>query len=111
VAGDGKVETGSGWIKLEHVQGGLHAETGSGSISVSGKPTNNWKLETGSGSIDLHTGNSPMNLDASTGSGTVHVNVPFSGNADESHHHVSGKVSGGGPTVVVEAGSGSVTIN
>ena len=66
-----KAHTGSGNIELKNVRGGLHAETGSGSIKVGGAPTAYWKLETGSGNVELWTGNAALTLDAETGSGNV----------------------------------------
>ena len=106
--GDVKAETGSGSIELRAVRGGLHAETGSGSIKVSGTPTAPWKLETGSGSIELWTGSAALTLDAETGSGSVHTDREMTTQGTENHHHITGKIGGGGPMVKVETGSGSI---
>lgn len=109
--GDAKAQTGSGSIELRNLRGGLHAETGSGGIKVGGTPTAYWKLETGSGSVELWTGNAPMTLDAETGSGSIHSDREMLTQGSESHHHLSGKIGGGGPTVKVETGSGSIRIH
>jgi DUF4097 and DUF4098 domain-containing protein YvlB len=106
-----KAETGSGTIRLEGVTGGLYAQTGSGDITISGKPGDNWKLETGSGSVTLNTGHSGYNLDASTGSGDVHSDPPLMTHGTLNHHHVTGEINGGGPTVRVDTGSGDIRIH
>lgn len=109
--GDVKAETGSGSIELRNLRGGLHAETGSGGIKVTGTPTAYWKLETGSGSVDLWVGNAPMTLDAETGSGGIHSDREMMTQGTQNHHHLSGKLGGGGPMVKVETGSGSIRIH
>jgi hypothetical protein len=102
---------GSGSIRLTGVKGGLKAETGSGDISVAGQPTEGWKIEAGSGSIDLNLGGSKFTLDASTGSGSIHTDQAISMQGSLEHHHITGNVAGGGPTVKVETGSGSIRIH
>ncbi len=110
-AHDVKANTGSGDLYLKNVQGMLKAETGSGSIEVSGQPTAPWKLETGSGNISLTTGNAHFTLDASTGSGSVHSDPPMTTHGSVEHHHVTGDINGGGPTVRAETGSGDIRIH
>jgi DUF4097 and DUF4098 domain-containing protein YvlB len=104
-------ETGSGSIHLENIQGRLKAQTGSGDISVSGKPGEDWKLETGSGSIDLGVGSAPMTLDAESGSGSITTtqNLVTHGSVDK--HHITGSINGGGPMVKAETGSGNIKVN
>ena len=106
-----KAETGSGSIELHNLKGALHAHTGSGNIRVNGSPVSEWKLGTGSGSVDLTVGNTGLTLDASTGSGGVHCDREIAGQDNESKHHLSGKIAGGGPTVRVETGSGSIRVH
>lgn len=110
-SGDVKAETGSGSIELHHIRGALKAETGSGSIKADGVPVSTWKLETGSGSIEVWTNNASFTLDAETGSGGVHTDRELTGANPENHHHLSGKVGGGGPLVHLEAGSGSIHVH
>ncbi len=111
--GDGEVkaETGSGSIELRNLHGGLHAQTGSGSIKAAGTPAAQWKLETGSGSIELWTGDAGMNIDAETGSGSIHTDREMTTQGTSSRHHVTGKINGGGPLVKMETGSGSIRIH
>jgi hypothetical protein len=111
--GDGEVkaETGSGSIELHNVHGGLHAQTGSGSIKVGGTPSAPWKLDTGSGSVDLSTGNARLTLVAESGSGSIHTDQEMTTQGTADRHHIVGKINGGGPTVRVETGSGSIRVH
>ena len=102
---------GSGCIRLTGVKGGLKAETGSGDVSIAGQPLQAWKVEAGSGSIDLNLGGSKFTLDAETGSGSIHTDQAISMQGSLEKHHIIGNVNGGGPTVKVETGSGSVRIH
>lgn len=109
--GDVKAETGSGNIELRSLHGGLHAHTGSGNIKASGSPAMDWKLDTGSGNIEFWPGDAGFTLDASTGSGNVHSDQEMAVQGSFDHHHIMGKVHGGGPTVRAETGSGDVRVH
>jgi DUF4097 and DUF4098 domain-containing protein YvlB len=106
-----KADTGSGNLELRNLRGGLHAETGSGNIKAGGAPTGDWKLEAGSGNIDIWIGNAAVTLDASTGSGGIHTDQEITTHGSSDHHHVVGKINGGGPTVRVETGSGDIRVH
>ena len=109
--GDVKAGTGSGSIDIGEVHGGLIAETGSGGIKVKGRPTKDWKLETGSGTIEFWAGDAPVTIDASTGSGGIHSDREMLTQGTMNNHHIIGKLNGGGPTVRMETGSGSIQIH
>jgi len=109
--GDVKAQTGSGNVELRNVHGGLHAGTGSGDIKVGGAPSSDWKLETGSGNIEFSTGGAAFTLEASTGSGSIHTDMEMLTQGSNNHHHVSGKIAGGGPTVRIETGSGDIRVH
>jgi hypothetical protein len=109
--GDVKATTGSGSIELHNLHGALEAKTGSGSIKVEGAPLGPWRLTTGSGSVELTTGGTAFTLDASTGSGSIHSDREMLTQGTEEHHHLTGKIGGGGPLVHVETGSGSIRIH
>ena len=109
--GDVRAQTGSGTIHITGVSGGLQAQTGSGEIEATGKPTTDWKLGTGSGSIHLTVGKSTaFNLNASSGSGGIHVSQPINLQGDLNRHHITAAVNGGGPTIQARTGSGSISI-
>lgn len=109
--GDVKAETGSGNIELRDLKGALRAQTGSGDIKASGKPGGQWKLGTGSGSVEIWTGDSAFTLDAGCGSGSIHSDRALVTEGTAGHHHLAGKVNGGGPLVRIETGSGSIEIH
>ena len=109
--GDVVAETGSGDIELKDIHGGFHGETGSGDIKASGTPSASWNLQTGSGTIELWTGNAPATLDASTGSGEVATDHEMMVQGSFDHHHIRGKLNGGGPTIRVQTGSGEIHIH
>ena len=106
-----KAETGSGSIELHNLKGALHAHTGSGNIRVNGSPVSEWKLGTGSGSVDLTVGNTGLTLDASTGSGKISTDHEMTVQGSFDRHHMTGKLNGGGPTVRVETGSGNIEVH
>jgi hypothetical protein len=109
--GDDKAQTGSGSIELRGVNGALEARTGSGQVKVTGTPAGPWHLETGSGSVEIWTGDAAFTLDAACGSGGIHSDRAVSTHGSESKHHLSGAVNGGGPTVRIHTGSGSIRIH
>ena len=109
--GDVKAHTGSGNMELRNLHGALRAGTGSGDIKVGGAPTTDWKLGTGSGAVELWPGSTGITLDASTGSGSIHSDHEVATQGTLNHHHVSGKLNGGGPTVRIETGSGDIRIH
>jgi hypothetical protein len=110
-SGDVKAETGSGNIELHKLHGALRATTGSGNIKAEGMPAGPWHLQTGSGDSELWTNGAAFTLDASTGSGGIHCDPEITGYFDSDKHHISGAIRGGGPTVRVETGSGSIRVH
>ena len=109
--GDVTAHTGSGSIRIDGVSGPLRATTGSGSIQAAGNPTSEWRAETGSGSIRLQLApDAHFTLNAETGSGTIHTDRAILMQGNLNNHHVTGTINGGGPTVRVSTGSGSITI-
>jgi hypothetical protein len=110
-SGDVHAHTGSGNITLNGLNGSLIAGTGSGDIKATGSPAGDWKLTTGSGNIELWPGSAGFNLDAHTGSGEVHSDHEMTVQGSFDHHHIQGRVNGGGPQVYVQTGSGDVRIH
>jgi hypothetical protein len=111
-SGDIKAKTGSGSIKIQGLNGSLTARSGSGDIQADGHLTGAAMLGSGSGSIKLRlTPDAHFNLEASTGSGDIHVGFPNAPQQnDNSRHHLTGPVNGGGAPLEIRTGSGDVTI-
>jgi hypothetical protein len=112
-AGDVKAKTGSGTIKIHGFNGALTARSGSGDIQAEGHLTGAANLGSGSGSIKLRLSpDAHFNLEASTGSGDIHVNFPGAPQQDDhSRHHLTAPINGGGPALEVRTGSGDVEID
>jgi hypothetical protein len=112
-AGDVKARTGSGNVHIHGLNGGLIARSGSGDIDADGHLNGSASLESGSGKVELHLGSDAhFNLEASTGSGDIHVNFPNAPHQDDhSRHHLTGPVNGGGPPLEIRTGSGDVEIS
>jgi hypothetical protein len=109
-SGDVKAQTGSGNVELRNIHGGLRAGTGSGNIKVAGAPAAPWYLHTGSGNVEFDSGGASFTLDASSGSGSIHTDREMLTQGTQERHHVMGKIGGGGPTVRIETGSGSIRV-
>jgi len=109
--GEVKAQTGSGDIEVKGVHGALKAQTGSGGIKITGTPSADWKLETGSGNVELWTGSAPLTIDASFGSGGLHTDREMLTQDSSDHHHISGKLNGGGPLVRIGTGSGEIRVH
>jgi hypothetical protein len=111
-AGDVKAKTGSGDIKIQGFNGGLTARSGSGDIQAAGRLTGEANLASGSGSIKLHlTPDAHFNLEASTGSGDINVDFPGAPKqGDNSRHHLTASINGGGAPLEIRTGSGDIDI-
>lgn len=111
VAGNVDVETGSGHLELARLSGGLTATTITGGISAEGRPSDEWVLRTGSGSVNVTL---PQDLafevSARSGSGGVTVNHPVTTTGRMPRNSLEGTVRGGGVRVAVETGVGAIRI-
>jgi len=106
-AGEVKASTGSGSIRIQGLNGALTARTGSGDIEANGTLSGPSHLQSGSGSIRAHVAHdSHLNVDATTGSGSIRI----AGNSSD-HHHLSAPLNGGGASLEAHTGSGDIEIN
>lgn len=128
-----RVNTGDGSIRGEELDGTLEARSGDGSVHVAGRFDNlqlhtqdgsveldakagsklqsSWHLETGDGSVRL---NVPRDLRADlelrTGDGHIQVDLPGLSAENKTEHETRGRLNGGGPTLLVKTGDGSITV-
>ncbi len=132
--GDTRLGTGDGSINADSLEGTLNAHSGDGRIQVRGR-FEAVELRTGDGSIDLsvspgskmaglwrvHSGDGGVtvrlpegfaaDLDAHSGDGSIHVNLPAStAGFHSSENNFRGKLNGGGQTLRVETGDGSIRL-
>lgn len=133
VKGDLGFQTGDGTIHGTDLEGRLVAETGDGSIRISGSFTK-LDVETGDGSIDAaaETGPGPRtgwrfvtgdgslvlripedfkaDLDAHTGDGGISLDFPIEVSGTFTHTTVQGTLNGGGPSLQLKSGNGSIRL-
>ncbi len=129
--GPAKLDTHDGNIDGTGFDGALNASSGDGNIHVKGR-FNLLSLRSGDGNVEaevasgshmdaawsIHTGDGNVilwlppdlaaDLDAHTGDGHITVDLPLAGNGGREENNVTGKLNGGGATLTVRTGDGSV---
>jgi DUF4097 and DUF4098 domain-containing protein YvlB len=115
---DGRAEitTGDGHVNVEGRFDALTIRTGDGSVTArAGKGSTvsaPWNIHTGDGSVDLDLpGEMQANLDASTHDGRISLGIPVMVEGTFSSTKILGKMNGGGQTIVVRTGDGSIHLN
>jgi DUF4097 and DUF4098 domain-containing protein YvlB len=104
-------QTGSGNIHVDSVGGEVRAQTGSGSVEVRQVARADVSVQTGSGSVTLDLPpDAAYTLDARTGSGSISTSQPLTVQGRVARNHLTGTVRGGGNSVQVRTGSGSIDI-
>jgi DUF4097 and DUF4098 domain-containing protein YvlB len=107
------VDTGDGRINVRGRFDTLNLKTGDGSIeaeAASGsKIASSWTLHSGDGHINLRlSGDFSANLDAHTGDGHITLDIPISVTGSLSHSSIHGKINGGGGSLSISSGDGSI---
>jgi Putative adhesin len=132
--GEMELETGDGRQEINGVDGTLNARSGDGRITVEGRfdalrlntgdgriearalagsaVASDWELRTGDGSVTLAL---PQDLaadvDLRTSDGHITLDVPVTINGGTvAEHNVQGKLNGGGNSLSVHTGDGSIRI-
>lgn len=131
--GDVYLRTGDGHIQGSDFDGTLRADTGDGHITLGGR-FDALDLKSGDGSIEaearngsrihtdwrLHTGDGHINLrlppdftadlEAHTGDGHISLDFPVTVSGSLTGSHIHGKMNGGGGSLSVTTGDGSIRI-
>ncbi len=131
--GELSMHSGDGHINGMHLEGSLDINTGDGHISVDGR-FDSLNLKTGDGNIEarvmngskvanswrLHSGDGRINvwlpadlnadLDAHTGDGHITLDVPVSVSGSLSKNSIHGKLNGGGGSIAISSGDGSIHV-
>jgi translation initiation factor IF-1 len=131
VTGEMRLHTGDGGIEATGLDGRLVASSGDGRISVTGRfdqldihtgdgsveaaalpgsaIAEPWNVRTGDGNVTVRLPDGfKANLSADTGDGTVTMNVPVAMSGRLSGSHVRGSLNGGGGSLTVRTGDGSI---
>jgi hypothetical protein len=112
---DGKCDASSGDGRV-HLSGRfdvLTAKSGDGSVTVEAirgsKLDSSWSITSGDGSIDVAVpADLPANLEASSGDGHITSDIPVTMEGVMSKSHIHGKMNGGGSTLTIHTGDGSI---
>ncbi len=124
--GDGHVEgsdfdgylnadTGDGHITIRGRFDGLYLKSGDGSIQAEIQPgskiATSWSLHTGDGHIDIKLPDGfAAELDAHTGDGHINLDFPVTVSGSISESRIHGKINGGGGTLALTSGDGSIRV-
>jgi hypothetical protein len=114
---DGKCEatTGDGGIRLTGRFDGLDLRSGDGGVTARAESgstlTSTWSIRTGDGPVDLGIPRDfKANLDVSTSDGRVTLGLPVTVEGQVSSSRINGTINGGGPSVVIHSGDGSIRL-
>jgi DUF4097 and DUF4098 domain-containing protein YvlB len=111
-SGDTKVETSGGRLTFENINGKIFGRSSGGSISAKLKSPvpGDVNLETSAGSIDvLVPADAGLDVEAEASSGRVTSDLPFTGTRTD-RDSMKGKINGGGKSLVLRSGAGSISI-
>lgn len=107
-----KVDVGSGGVRMQGVSARrVEIDTGSGSVGLGlAADVEYTKIDTGSGGVRLELPESfGAQLDIDTGSGGIHMDVPATARS-ASRTHFAGSMGDGNGRVIIDTGSGGVTL-
>jgi len=112
---DGKYEadSGDGRIRLTGRFDALKVKSGDGGIDARALQGSTldvpWNIVTSSGSVEIALpGNLQVSIDATTGDGHISLDMPVTVEGVISKSQVHGKLNGGGQTLTIHTGDGSI---
>ncbi len=114
---DGTIEarTGDGAVKIRGRFDGVQVHTSDGSVNLQAiagsKMNGSWRLESGDGSVTLSVpGDLAADVEAHTGDGHISFELPMTLSDKKSDHDLRGRMNGGGASLIVKTGDGSIRI-
>lgn len=131
--GDLRFHTGDGEIDAKEIDGRLTAASGDGRLTVEGRfdlldlrtgdgpvevaaktgsaIASSWSVRTGDGSVTLRLpADFKANVDAHTSDGRVMLDLPLTVSGSVNRSHVQGTLNGGGGSLSVHTGDGSIRL-
>lgn len=131
--GEMRLSTGDGDVDARGLEGALEVSTGDGNVRVGGnfyrlslktgdgqvevevnpgsKMATSWTVRTGDGNVTLRLPEGfAADLDARTGDGTIELGFPVTVSGVFRSSEIHGKINGGGMTLSVHTGDGSIRL-
>ena len=115
---DGKcdVSTRDGSIHVAGRFDSLDLKSGNGPVTARAEPgskiSSTWSIATKDGSVTVEIPKTlQVNLDARTGDGRISLGIPISVEGDLGKKALHGAINGGGPTLLIHTGDGSIHLN
>jgi DUF4097 and DUF4098 domain-containing protein YvlB len=115
---DGQVDasSGDGHINIQGRFDSLRIKTGDGSVTAradsGSRVSSSWTITTGDGSVDLEIpGDLQANIEASTHDGHISLGLPITVEGTFSSSRITGKLNGGGQTLTIRTGDGSIHLS
>jgi DUF4097 and DUF4098 domain-containing protein YvlB len=131
--GDINLSTQDGQIEADLLDGTLHASTGDGNMRVQGRfdslnlktgdgrisaqisqgsqMASGWRVQSGDGNVELSLPEGfSADLEVHTGDGRITSDLPITVSGSLDHSSIRGKLNGGGPTLSVHTGDGSIRL-
>ena len=114
---DGSLDasTNDGHLRVRGRFDALRLETGDGSITADllpgSKLSNNWSIHTGDGSVTVRVAEGlAADIEAHTGDGSISSQLPLMVSGILGRRDLRGKLGGGGPTLQIRTGDGSIRL-
>jgi DUF4097 and DUF4098 domain-containing protein YvlB len=114
---DGSLDasTNDGHIRVRGRFEALRLESGDGSVTAEVLPgsklSNNWSIHTGDGSVTVRLADGlAADIEAHTGDGSISSQLPLTVSGILGQHDLRGKLGGGGPTLQIRTGDGSIRL-
>jgi Putative adhesin len=114
---DGKCDavTGDGHVRLDGRFDALRVKSGDGKIEVralhGSALDSSWSIGSGDGSIEVALPSDlPVDIDATTSDGHISSDIPITVEGIISKSRVHGKMNGGGQTLTIHTGDGSIRL-
>jgi hypothetical protein len=108
VTGDGKVQLTGRFesLNIKSGDGAVNARVAAGSQMAS-----SWSIRSGDGPISVELpGDFKANLNATTGDGSISLELPVTVEGKTSRSRISGTINGGGPSLNIHTGDGSIKL-
>lgn len=114
--GNCTVSSGDGMVRLAGRFDALDVKSGDGGVVARVAPgsamSSSWTIRTGDGPVEVVLPRDfKANLDAATNDGHISLGIPVAIEGQVTPSKVRGKMNGGGPSLFIQTGDGSIRLN